>query len=38
MFMLVVVTRRGKVGHMEGKGEERVIAILRFQGGSPSLC
>jgi hypothetical protein len=26
------------VDHLEGKGGERVMAILRFQGGSPRLC
>jgi hypothetical protein len=26
------------VDHSEGKGGERVMAILRFQGGSPHLC
>jgi hypothetical protein len=28
----------GKVDHSEGKGGERAMAILRFQGGSPHLC
>jgi hypothetical protein len=27
-----------KVDHSEGKGGERVGAILRFQHGSPHLC
>jgi hypothetical protein len=27
-----------KVEHSEGKGGEKVVAILRFQGGSPHLC
>jgi hypothetical protein len=26
------------VVHMEGKDEERVVAILRFLDGSPHLC
>jgi hypothetical protein len=26
------------VEHSEGKDEERVVAILRFKGGSPCLC
>jgi hypothetical protein len=26
------------VDHSEGKGGERVMAIPRFQGGSPRLC
>jgi hypothetical protein len=28
----------GKVVHSEGKDEERDVAILRLQGGSPHLC
>jgi hypothetical protein len=35
------VTRRGNEGkgvHSEGKDEERVVTIPRFQGGSPRLC
>jgi hypothetical protein len=38
---VVDVTGQGnqvKVVHSEGKDEERVVAILRFQGGSPRLC
>jgi hypothetical protein len=41
MFMCIVVTGRGnyrKVDHSKGKGGERAMAILRFQGGSPRLC
>jgi hypothetical protein len=41
MFMFVGVTRRGKYGnmeHIEGMGGEWVMAILRFQDGSPRLC
>jgi hypothetical protein len=37
----VDVTGRGNKGkgvHSEGKGEESVMAILRFQGYSPHLC
>jgi hypothetical protein len=26
------------VEHSEGKGGEQVVAIPRFQGGSPHLC
>jgi hypothetical protein len=26
------------VDHSEGKGGERVMPVLRFQGGSPRLC
>jgi hypothetical protein len=26
------------VDHLEGKDEKRVVAIMRFQGGSPRLC
>jgi hypothetical protein len=26
------------VEHSEGKGRERAVVILRFQGGSPHLC
>jgi hypothetical protein len=29
---------QGKVQHSKGKGREMVVAILRFQGGSPHLC
>jgi hypothetical protein len=39
--MYVVVTGQGKYGkvdHSEGKGGERVMAILRFHDGSPRLC
>jgi hypothetical protein len=28
----------GERGHSEGKDEERVVAISRFQGCSPHLC
>jgi hypothetical protein len=28
----------GKLEHSEGKGGKTVVAILRFQGGSPRLC
>jgi hypothetical protein len=27
-----------KVDHSEGKGEERVMTILRFQGDSSHMC
>jgi hypothetical protein len=30
--------KMGKVEHLEGKGGEQVVPILRFQGGSPYLC
>jgi hypothetical protein len=42
MFILFdCVTRRGKeekAEHLEGKGGEQAMGILRFQGGSPHLC
>jgi hypothetical protein len=40
MFMFVSVIGRGKLGkvdHSQGKGGERVVGILRFQGGNPWL-
>jgi hypothetical protein len=40
IFMYVIVTRRDKekkVNHSEGNGGERVVAITRFQDGSPCL-
>jgi hypothetical protein len=39
--MFICVTERGKlkkVEHLEGKGGERAVKILRLQGGSPHLC
>jgi hypothetical protein len=30
--------KQGKVDHSEGTGGERIVAIMRFQGGSPCLC
>jgi hypothetical protein len=37
-----IETGRGQLGgpveHSEGKGEESVVAILRFLCGSPHLC
>jgi hypothetical protein len=39
MFFYCGCDRAGQLGvHSEGKGRERVVAIPRFQGGSPRLC